>query len=938
MKNIITGILTGLMFFAILTCNGDAVQTAFNTGELSPALYGRVDLAKYKSGCKTLENFIPLPHGPAERRAGTEYINEVFGCDRSINGTFAGTSGWTAGTGWTVASNATATNGTASYLYTANCTCTEAREYVVVYTTSGVTDGNVTAYLGGTSLTKRATNGTFTERGVFGSTNTRIGWYKDANFAGVVDDFSVREVNPKAVLIGFEFSVVQAYVLEFTENQIRFYRNGGIILNDDDSIYTLTTTYDEDDLADLHTTQSADILYIAHPSYAPSKLMRYGHNEWELETIDFLGSPFRNITGATQTDPVKVYCPNHGLVDEDEITIWDVGGMTAINTYHIVTGCTDGSFQLRGVDGTGGAYSAYTSGGQMWKSQYTITGATKADPVVITLTDHGFANGDRIQTAGVGGMTEINFKNFTVANRTEDTFELQDINGTGYTAYTSGGRAGAWTELFEEADHYPSSVEFFEERLIWAATNEKPQTIFGSQVGDYENLLDGVNDDEAFVYTIASRGVNSIQWIVPTDRLVIGTKGGEWIMTSSGTDEPITPSNVSIKRQSAWGSDGFQALLVNDAVLFVQRGGTKLREFVYSFEKDGYLAPDLTMLAEHITEGGMVDMAYQQEPNPVLWVVRADGVMLTMAYDRSQNVVGWSRQISDGDFKRVAVITGSTDDEVWTTVERTIDSMPRLYIERLGDYYVDSYITWSGGGTTDITGITQAAETVVTASGHSCSDDDYVRIVSVGGMTDLNDVIYIVSDSNTTAFKITDGDGCYTDTTAYDAYTSGGTVEVVAKTFSGLDHLVGEDVALLGDECVVTDEEVSASGVIVLDDYVGTLIAGLEYQSTLETLNLESEIPGETQYGRIRRIHELLIRFKDSQACWVENADGDWESIPFRDDADPMDEPIPAFTGDKRISMYPGAFGTEVTVKLMVNEPYPLTIVALFPQFRQASR
>ena len=904
---------------------------SFNAGELSSSLYGRVDLQKYFNGCKTLKNFIPLPHGPAQRRAGTRYINEVFGREQVINGDFVSDTGWTQGTGWTIADGvATATAGAKSALCRSS-DCIEGREYLVTYTIDSVTAGSVQAYLGGTLLTARSTAGTFTERATFGGDDDCVGFLKADDFAGVIGDFSVMEVNPPAVLISFEFSTVQAYILEFTEKQIRFYKDGGIILDGDDP-YTLETPYLEDDLTSLHTTQSADVLYIAHPDYAPRKLLRYGHTDWELTTITFLGSPVKNITGADKTDPVKVYCPQHNFENEDQIAIWDVAGMYEINGFHIVTGRTDDSFKLRGVDGE--HFHAYTGGGKTWKIRRPITGATQANPVVITLPNHGFANGDRIRITGVGGMTEINDKNFTVANRTEDTFELQGIDGTGYTAYTIGGYAGIWSELFEEEDHYPSSVEFFEERLIWAATNEKPQTIFGSKVGDYENMGAGPNDDDAFIYTIAAKGVNPIQWIVPMDKLLLGTRGGEWVMRSSGADEPITPSNVNIKRESTWGSANVQALLVNDVVLFLQRGRSKIRELVYNFEKDGYVAPDLTILSEHITTGGIQRIAYQQEPYSFLWAVRKDGVLLNMVYERSQNVVGWSRQVTDGKVKDVAVITSSGDDEVWLLVERTINGSPRLYMERSEDQYLDSYLTWSGGGPVAITGITNASQAVVIAPGNYCDNGDHVRIVNVEGMTEVNECVFTVSDKSGDTFKIKDSDGNYVNSSDFGTYTSGGTAEVVSIDFSGVEHLAGESIHLLGDGCVLPAVTVSATGTFSLSAYVGELVAGLQFDSVLQPMNIEAGAQAGTAQGKIKRVHELTIRLKDTKACWVKAADDTWQEIAFRGDEDPADAPIPAFTGDKRVCVYPGSFGTEGDITLMVKEPYPATIVALLPKLK----
>jgi hypothetical protein len=80
--------------------------------------------------------------------------------------------------------------------------------------------------------------------------------------------------------------------------------------------------------------------------------------------------------------------------------------------------------------------------GHVVDADVTITGATAADPVVITAASHGFSDDDVVSIRDVGGMTEINGKKFTVANKTANTFELKDEDGSDHTAYTSGGIVG----------------------------------------------------------------------------------------------------------------------------------------------------------------------------------------------------------------------------------------------------------------------------------------------------------------------------------------------------------------------------------------------------------------------------------------------------------------------------------------------------------------
>jgi len=90
----------------------------------------------------------------------------------------------------------------------------------------------------------------------------------------------------------------------------------------------------------------------------------------------------------------------------------------------------------------------------------TITAATQANPVVVTTSSaHGYSNGDEIFITGVVGMDEINGRQFIVANVTSTTFELQDksntnVNGSGYTAWSSGGTS---YKIYEIATPYTTA-------------------------------------------------------------------------------------------------------------------------------------------------------------------------------------------------------------------------------------------------------------------------------------------------------------------------------------------------------------------------------------------------------------------------------------------------------------------------------------------------
>ena len=266
-----------------------------------------------------------------------------------------------------------------------------------------------------------------------------------------------------------------------------------------------------------------------------------------------------------------------------------------------------------------------------------------------------------------------------------------------------------------------------EERLTFAGNLSEPLTTWGSVIGDFTDFKDGTDDDDALTLTLIGSGQqNRIRWLLSKNTLVLGTVGGEHILGASKDDEALTPSNIRTRLQTTYGSENIAAKIVNQAVLFVQRGGRKIREFLYNFEQDSHKADDLTVFSEHITESGIVDMAFQRTPDPILWCVRSDGEMATMTYERDQNVFSWSRLItqtnlagtaSDSDFESVAVIYGGAgnEDEVWVTVRRTISGSDVRYVERffqrkmpssISDMkYLDSFITDTGGDTT-IEGLT----------------------------------------------------------------------------------------------------------------------------------------------------------------------------------------------------------------------------------------
>jgi hypothetical protein len=248
---------------------------------------------------------------------------------------------------------------------------------------------------------------------------------------------------------------------------------------------------------------------------------------------------------------------------------------------------------------------------------------------------------------------------------------------------------------FSDTTGYPSCVTFYEQRLVFAGTEAQPQTLYFSRSGDYENMFENrggtIADDDAIIYTIASNQVNAIRFLSATRTLIVGTVGGEFSVSGGGSDDPVTPTNILIKKQSNHGCANIDAIPVGNVTLFLQRAKRKIRELAYNFDVDGYVAPDMTILAEHISESGVNEMSYQQEPNQIIWGVREDGQLIGLTYQREQQVVAWHRHIFGGAFstgtavcETIATIpTNDKEYQTWVIVKRTIDGVTRRYVRIL---------------------------------------------------------------------------------------------------------------------------------------------------------------------------------------------------------------------------------------------------------------
>ncbi len=317
-----------------------------------------------------------------------------------------------------------------------------------------------------------------------------------------------------------------------------------------------------------------------------------------------------------------------------------------------------------------------------------------------------------------------------------------------------------WTEgAFSELRGYPRTITLHQQRLWFAGTRAYPTGIWASVTSDIENFRRGVLDDSSLFFQLAAEEANTIQWITSYGQLLVGTNGEIWSAVGAGENQPITPVGVKFTQGGKFGSAYLPAVLVHEVPCFVERTGRKVRRVTYSGEDEKFIGSNLTVLSEHVTGEGIVQMAFAQQPNAILWAVTAGGELIGMTFENEQNVYGWHRHTTDGFFESVATVYGDEADEVWVTVRRTVDGEAERYVERLDPHtmrqvfdepeqlvYLDSATVFEAPGTATLTGLVhligatvgivadgaQLPSAVVSAAGELTIDSDAYARVTVG--------------------------------------------------------------------------------------------------------------------------------------------------------------------------------------------------------------
>ena len=711
--------------------------------------------------------------------------------------------------------------------------------------------------------------------------------------------------NRQARLHGFNFSVTTNFILEFGDRYVRFWSNG-LQVQISGTPVEVTLPYREEHLRGLQFCQINDLLYICHPNYPPGKLKRLADTNWTYEVVEWKFPPTLDenleeiwlepddTDGDIELESNEpIFTPghvgsywvigHHRSGDGQNYVDIPLGAETVVSDALGVIGDWEvtsyGNWQgelyvIRAEDpddeDSWEIVQTYKSGSEGQRN-VSATG-TEERMVAMRL---GFLDAGEPGTLNPEARLEVGETIWYGVVKITAYHDPEWVSAEVIIPMFSDDATRIWAEAaFSDEQGWPRTVCLSEGRLNFAGTKKKPLTIYGSVVEDFENYRKTEKADASFAFTIWSNESNPINWMLSqSGRLLIGSAGEEWSMAPTDESSVIGPTNVRAKRESSYGSAYVQARMVNEVILFVQRQGRKIRELTFAFEKDGYVAPDLNIFANHISfrdplnssGAGFVETAFQQQPDSIFWCITRGGQLVGMTYERDQQVVGWHAHTTQGEFESVASIYGGDDpDEVWVAVKRVVNGQVVRYMER---FY---------GPHRDVLEAEDQANWWYLDAGVRTLSDEFRTVVN------------------------------------------------------GLGHLEGETVSILADGASQAPQVVSG-GVITLPTPAKNVLVGLPYTPILRTMNMDVPIPDGSAQTRKGKIHTVsLVVYKSLGFEFSNNDEADWHQYSFRLPEYHMDTSLPAYSGVKRFPTG-AAYADFCSISIRQPLPMPLCILGMKP-------
>ena len=703
------------------------IQPSLAGGELSPTLYARVDLDKYRAGMATMRNFFVDVRGGASTRPGTEYC---------------GFSATQPQPGDTIRANGNGPFATGAimrpFLVGQGLNDSYEMELGQIDLTSDT--GYIRFWQDGLPFLDPAVDLTITgitnaSSAVVSATNTFVGgeWVLIAGVVGMPEANGWwRVVSPT----GAHFEIASVPFFDSTtvdSTSWGTWTSGGSV----HSFLTLTTPYLLGDVLNIKYAQSADVVVLTHPSYYPATVtLRSGTFTYADITVTPTQQPPTTLVVSDGGTTYPDYCWSYGVTSTsldgksesvmsnigfrhytipDDTTGWEeslkwVPPSTA-SLFYTIYKC--GPFDDRAAVGPGtiwgkiGQAQSNTFTDNNIPPDYNISPPITGDPfsggqiqsIEINVAAGGAPSGGSwtgylpLTFTGGGGSGAAGFATTDYTGEVTGVF----LNNAGknyssfptvsdsVTATTYKGTVSSITPT------YPACAAFYQQRLLLGGANSQPDTMALSVPGDYFNFNTTPisQPTDAFPVDIAGTEVDTIQSLMPVSYgCLIFTTGGVWMMNGGGSSQDITPSTISFQAQAADGANFLQPLRINWSVLYNQFRGCVVRELAFAWQRQGYVGEDISAVSSHLFFGfSLLNWTWAEALWRNVLAVRNDGDILCLTYQPEQEVRGWSHWDTQGEFISISSIPEGEFNINYTTVLRHVqlDGATRCwvtYVER----------------------------------------------------------------------------------------------------------------------------------------------------------------------------------------------------------------------------------------------------------------
>jgi hypothetical protein len=771
-------------------------------------------------------------------------------------------------------------------------------------------------------------------------------------------------LNQKAFLLAFEFNDEQAYVLEFTNLKMRVLKDGGNVV---ESAKTLTG---------ITKASQGVVTSVAHGFLDGDEVYFSG-----IIGMTELNGQFVIVSDKT-ADTFKMKDQDGAYIDTSTFTTYSSAGAAA-RVYEITTPYAEADlWQLKMAQTADLGYICHPkyepmklarTGHAAWTlttyprtsdpfigATKNITGATQANPCVLTVTSHGYTTGQRIRVASVVGMTELNGKSYYITKLTDNTFSLQTLAGVNVdsSAY------GAW------------SAGFYGGRLNMGGPDDDPDTFWGSKgpntstgVPQFDDFTVGTAAGDAYSYTITSQNGTSdrIRWFSGTSKhMLIGTFGGVYKANGGSDGTPITPTAISVAPLSSYGTADQNPIFVGSQTVYIENGGRTLRSFEFDLLGDSYAAFDKNLLAEEITFGGVTQVSFTQGRPDLIWAVRADGTLLSCTFLSKEEVAGWARHNLGGEGKVLSAAADyQTDnfDRLTVCVERTINGHTRRSLEYFDqdpqildatDYYtgateeasdtlvyknltfekqkefvrLDSalILDTTQAYTLTLSAVTGTTVTAI-AGGNAFAATDVGKYIFVKYLTGLETGVAKITGF-TSATQVTVQ--VLQDFSSVSIVTGGW--YLLTSTVRGLGHLEGASIGVVTDGGVHANKTVT-NGAITLDYPARYVIVGFKYLGVGRSLDIEFGAQIGIAQGRPRNVQRLIFKFRNTMGGKFGTSERTLykvSALAYRKAGDFLDRPPLLFSGIKEPINYDN-WGVTKHFYFVQDEAQPMTVLGVVP-------